>query len=240
MKHTIFFLGALALLLVITQVANANVYGDQIQPVDTIPLDFDDTGKVVYPGVTFTVTVHAEAVEPIGIAGAGVSINGLVFGIDDAPGASIINPKVALYMGGHVYEIGSFGARTMFDAVFEFTIYCDNDSDGYAEMVVRAVPYGYEHTYVIPDKAVNIYYYEESLSAPVIGDIVRGNVEIGRIEEFTHCGDYGGQLPSPGESPNEEPWYHDWKLMLILVGVGLVALIGVLIITNVYTVLKPR
>ena len=236
MKHTIFFLGTLALLLVITQVANANVYGDQIQPVpSTVPLEWKDTGKVVYPGVHFTVTIHAEGSRYLGgLADAGISINQLLFGITEC--GTSLDPHACLVMGGHSHDLGSLSlfTKASYDATLEFTIYCNGT------MFVRAINYpDAAHEYILPnDTSVPILFFEEG------NQFLHSNVEVGRIEEWTDCGtDYSGELPQPGESPEEpSPWdfLNDAKKALILVGAGLAALIGVLIVLSIYNTLRPR
>ncbi len=189
-------------------------------------LEWIDSGKVVYPGVHLTVQVHSEASRTLGgLANAGIVINKLVFGFDE--GGTWYDPHVILVMGGHQHDLGSIPLwKSNYDVVLEFTIYCNGT------MIVRAVNYGYEHEYWIPQEEVPIYYFEESNPA------LKGEVVIGRVEEILDCGDYEGPLPDPGESPDGGDWLDDLKGLLMYVGAGLIVLIGVLVVLNIFSTFR--
>ena len=232
MRKPIFFIIGF-LLLASALVASANVYGGEIQPLEWV-----DSGKVVYPGVHFTVQIHAEASRTLGgLADAAISINNLAFGFTE--GGWWLDPHVILVMGGHQYDLGSIPfTKGNYDLTLDITIYCNSSEEGKSLMVVKAVNYGYEHEYLVPKDSVPIYYFEESNPA------LHSNVVIGRVEEFASCGDYEGELPQPGESP-EEPnpitaFFDDARKVAIYVGTGIVALIGVLLVLSIYSTLRPR
>ena len=235
MKKPPFFLGTLAVFFLVTQVATANVYGDEIQPTlsAVAPLEWKDTGKVVYPGVHFTVQFHSEGSRYLGgLADAGISINSLLFGISEC--GSWLDPHACLIMGGHSIDLGSIPLATKanYDETLEFTVYCNGT------MIVRSINRGVAYEFMLPnDTSVPILFFEEG------NWFLHSNVEVGRIEEFIHCGDYEGELPQPGESPQEpSPWdfLNDAKKALIYVGVGIAALIGVLLVLSIYNTLRPR
>jgi len=196
-------------------------------------LEWIDTGKVVRPGVKFTVQFHSEGSRLLGgLADAGIQIGSLIFGIGEC--GTWWDPHVCLVMGGHVHDLGSLPwGKYQYDASMEFTVYCNGT------MIVEATNYGYTHEYFIGVREVPILYFSESNPA------LSSSVFVGRVEVFSSClppgatttwsgtlpttseGSVGGALPGP-----------DWKMLLLVVGVGLILLFVLLVVTLVVSAIR--